>query len=275
MNSRPAANPIRLVALDLDGTTLNREGILASRTTSVLRRLSAQLHVVAATGRSPSRQLWKICRPGLFGWAVCSNGATLHDIDRDVVVSATSIPESVLADLCAYLGTALPAAALAWGTAGRIHWSPEFAAVYGSVLDRQPILERGSLVPAGVVKVLVGDRDVAGAEVARLLAQRFGASVQLSTTGPGYVEVVAGGVTKAARLAELCRSLGISASETLAFGNSCNDLELLQWAGRSYAMAGAPAEVTAAARQLTRLPHDDDGVADVLDELFPAGGTEV
>jgi Cof subfamily protein (haloacid dehalogenase superfamily) len=268
------SRPIRLVALDLDGTTLNSAGLLSPRTTSVLQRLSTQsVHIVAATGRSPSYRLREICRPGLFGWAICSNGATLHDIDRDVVVSATRIPETVLTDMCTYLATVLPAAALAWGTAGQIHWTCEFDAVYGSVLDRQPILEGGSEFPDGVVKVLVGDRHGAGTEVARLLAQRFGGSVQLTTTGLGYVEVVAGGVTKAARLAELCRSLGVSASETLAFGDGLNDLDLLRWAGHSYAMAGAPPDVNAAARQRTRLSHDDDGVADVLDELFPADGT--
>ncbi len=176
-------------------------------------------------------------------------------------------------DLRAHLASELPTAALAWGTAGQILWTCEFAAVYGSMLDRQPIHEGGSTLPDGVVKVLVGDRQMAGADLARLLAQRFEGSVQLTTTGPGYVEVVAGGVTKAARLAELCRSLGVSASKTLAFGDGHNDLELLRWAGHSYAMAGAPPEVGAAARQRTRLSHDDDGVADVLDELFPADGT--
>jgi hypothetical protein len=179
----------------------------------------------------------------------------------------TCIPETVLASLRAYLASELPAAALAWGTAGQILWTREFAAIYGSALDRQPILAGGSAPPDSVVKVLVGHRRMTGARLAKILAQRF--EVQSTIAGPGYVEVVAGGVTKAARLAELCHSLGVSASETLAFGDSQNDLELLRWAGHSYAMVCSPPEVGAAAHRWTRLCHDDDGVADVLEELFP------
>jgi hydroxymethylpyrimidine pyrophosphatase-like HAD family hydrolase len=185
------SRPIYLVALDLDGTSLNSAGLLSSRTESVLRRLSSRsVYVVAATGRSPSRQLWKICRPGLFKWAICSNGATLHDIDRDVVAAVTCIPETVLASLRAYLASELPAAALAWGTAGQILWTREFAAIYGSALDRQPILAGGSAPPDSVVKVLVGHRRMTGARLAKILAQRF--EMQSTIAGPGYVEVVAG-----------------------------------------------------------------------------------
>jgi len=266
----PHANPIRLVALDLDGTALDALGHLSPRTESTLRRLSSRsVHIVAATGRSPSRQLWEICRPGIFGWAICSNGATLHDVDRDVVVSETRIPLQVQAELRACLGTVLPAAALAWGTASRIVWTAEFAALYGTLLSRQPVVDDRSAPPDGIVKVLVGGRQLAAADLAGLLARRLGTSVELVPAEPGYVEVVAAGVTKATRLAELCRSLDVAASETLAFGDGRNDVELLRWAGHSYAMAGAHPEVGSAARRRTRLPHYDDGVADVLDRLFP------
>jgi hypothetical protein len=46
-----------------------------------------------------------------------------------------------------------------------------------------------------------------------------------------------------------------------------NDLPMLAWAGRAYAMANAHAEVLAAARSVAPA-NDDDGVAAVLEELF-------
>jgi hydroxymethylpyrimidine pyrophosphatase-like HAD family hydrolase len=46
-----------------------------------------------------------------------------------------------------------------------------------------------------------------------------------------------------------------------------NDLALLEWAGRGYAMANAHASVLEAAEHVAP-PHDQDGVAQVLEELF-------
>jgi hydroxymethylpyrimidine pyrophosphatase-like HAD family hydrolase len=264
--------PIRLVALDLDGTALNSAGVLTPRTESSLRRITAEsVQVAAATGRSPSIGLRQICRKELFRWAVCSNGASLHDVERDALVSATTIPEPALSELIDQVTATLPRAVLAWGTASQIHWTPGFASIYGSMLDEQRIMADGTRRPAGVVKVLVGDGYLDGTELAGLLTERLGRSLRLTSSNLGYVEIVAFGVTKAARLAELCRRLSISACEVVAFGDGFNDLEMLQWAGHSYAMIGAHPTVSAAARHRTRFSNDEDGVADVLDELFPPG----
>ena len=54
------------------------------------------------------------------------------------------------------------------------------------------------------------------------------------------------GVSKASALAELCDEHGIGAADVVAFGDMPNDLPMLTWAGRSYAVANAHPEVLAA-----------------------------
>jgi Cof subfamily protein (haloacid dehalogenase superfamily) len=265
--------PIRLVALDLDGTVLNSAGELTPRTGSTLRRIAAEsVQIVAATGRSPSVGLRQICRRGLFRWAICSNGASLHDVERDTVVSVTTIPEPALDELLGQLSATLPGAVLAWGTASQIYWTPGFASMYGSVLDPQPTMAGGIKRPADVVKVLVGDARLSGTELVGLLAERLGASLRLTSSNVGYAEIVAPGVVKAARLDELCQRLGICPVEVVAFGDGMNDIEMLRWASRSYAMAGAHPAIIAAAHDQTRFSNDEDGVANMLDQLLPPGG---
>jgi len=48
-------------------------------------------------------------------------------------------------------------------------------------------------------------------------------------------------------LTTLCRELGVPAAEVIAFGDMPNDLPMLAWAGRSYAMANAHQSVLDAA----------------------------
>ncbi len=87
------------------------------------------------------------------------------------------------------------------------------------------------------------------------------------SNGDRPIEMSAVGVTKASTLAELCERHGIPASEVAAFGDMPNDLPMLTWAGRSYAVANAHPAVLAAVDH--KVPaNDEDGVARTLEELF-------
>ena len=79
------------------------------------------------------------------------------------------------------------------------------------------------------------------------------------------VRALGGGAATA--LAGWCAELGIDAGEVWAFGDMPNDLPMLTWAGRSFAVANAHDDVLAAATD--RAPaNDDDGVAQVLEGLL-------
>ena len=84
----------------------------------------------------------------------------------------------------------------------------------------------------------------------------------------GLIEAAAIGVSKASTLALLAKADGIDASEVIAFGDQPNDLPLLTWAGTSYAVANAHPDVLAAATRVIA-SNDDDGVAQILEDLFP------
>jgi hydroxymethylpyrimidine pyrophosphatase-like HAD family hydrolase len=65
----------------------------------------------------------------------------------------------------------------------------------------------------------------------------------------------------------VCADLGVDASQVVAVGDQPNDLPMLEWAGRSYAVANAHPEVLAAVDHVTA-SNDDDGVAQVLESLL-------
>jgi hydroxymethylpyrimidine pyrophosphatase-like HAD family hydrolase len=129
------------------------------------------------------------------------------------------------------------------------------AAGVGSVpllklLARTPSLDADALLAAA--------RAVVGPELATL--------THSSTVG--LLEMSAAGVSKASALARTAAELGIAAADAVAFGDMPNDLPMLAWAGRSYAVANAHPSVLAAAGTVVA-SHDDDGVAETLEELFP------
>jgi hydroxymethylpyrimidine pyrophosphatase-like HAD family hydrolase len=88
------------------------------------------------------------------------------------------------------------------------------------------------------------------------------------SNGRRLVEMSAPGVSKASALAELCDEHGIAAADVAAFGDMPNDLPMLMWAGRAYAVANAHPQVLSAVSR-TVAGNDEDGVARTIEELFP------
>ncbi len=87
------------------------------------------------------------------------------------------------------------------------------------------------------------------------------------------------GVTKGWALERLAARLGIDRKETMAIGDNWNDVDMLEWAGQSVIMGNAAGELRAIAK--TRgwkqaPPNDEDGVAVVLEaELAGRQGLSV
>ncbi len=81
-----------LIATDLDGTLLRRDGSISTRSRAVLRQArAAGVQLVMVTGR-PARHVAKIeGARELGGLAICVNGALIYDLDRELVLDRSSL----------------------------------------------------------------------------------------------------------------------------------------------------------------------------------------
>ncbi|NUR07377.1 MAG: HAD family phosphatase [Nocardioidaceae bacterium] len=259
---------LRLVATDLDGTLLHSDGSVTDRTRTVLSAVEAQgVAIVFVTGR-PVRwmhELWE--HVGDHGLAVCSNGGIVYDVATHAIRTARPIPPATGLQVAELLREGIPGTTFAVERTDGFAKEPEFATRH----DPPPDLEVGpltSILDDRTVKLLARheQRDpeefwkAGDALVGHLVATTW------SSTG-ALLEISAAGVTKASTLALLCEELGVAPEEVVAFGDMPNDLAMLEWAGTSYAMAGAHPSVLELADR-TAPDNDEDGVAAVLEELF-------
>ena len=93
-----------------------------------------------------------------------------------------------------------------------------------------------------------------------------------STTLARAIEIAALGVSKASTLALIAETRQIDPADVVAFGDMPNDVPMLRWAGRGYAMADGHAEAIEAADDVAP-PCEQDGVAQVLERLLAAPST--
>lgn len=87
-------------------------------------------------------------------------------------------------------------------------------------------------------------------------------------SGHGSIDLIVPGCHKASGLARLVERWRITPEQCVAFGDGGNDIEMLAYCGRGYAMANAPENVKASADTICP-SNDDDGVLVALDQLFP------
>jgi len=99
----------------------------------------------------------------------------------------------------------------------------------------------------GILKVAVFDFDGSEHGVAPIL-EEFGDEGRVVVSGKHWVDFMTMQTNKGAALRALQSALGVTADQTMAFGDYLNDLELLDAATHSYAMANAHPQIKARAR---------------------------
>jgi len=258
----------RLVATDLDRTLLDGCGLVSPRSQAAIAAVrAAGIEVVFVTGR-PARWIAPVAPAvGGRGLAVCANGALVLDLASSETLLARTIAADAVLELAGRLRAALPR--LSFGVESTAGLAVEPTFVPAQPFPDQPRTGTlADLLDPAPVKLLGRDAVHDSDQLLRIaipLCEGLGEPTH--SGADGLLEISALGASKASALAWVAEQHGIDAADVWAFGDSPNDLPMLAWAGRSYAVANAhPAVLAAAAYRCG--PHTDDGVALVLESLL-------
>ncbi len=258
----------RVVATDVDGTLLRSDGRVSAYTRDVLLDVEAAgITVVLVTARPP-RWMHELGGLGVHAVALCGNGAFTYDVGARRVVGHRLLGIEVLGELLAELRDRIPGIVLATegveGPAAEAEWE----------LDDYPgewtVGPWRDLANREVGKVLVRHAEMTTEELTLLVAEVVGERAEVSHSGAvRMAEIGPPGVTKAVALAQWCseQDPAVTADQVWAFGDMPNDLPMLTWAGRSFAVANAHPDVLAAATDVAP-GNDEDGVARTLAVLL-------
>ncbi|HEU4908331.1 MAG TPA: HAD family hydrolase, partial [Propionibacteriaceae bacterium] len=212
----------RLVALDIDGTLVDRNGFLPdSVAEAVAQIVQVGVPVVLSTGRS-----WHGTRP-LFeelqlppGPTVCSNGAVVVRYPpQEIVRAITFDPRPVITRVEEFApGTLIAVEEIGIG----YRLNDRFP---GEDLTGELIIEDAEqLSSQPVTRVIL--RDSRGSEEEFLaLARHLGMHGVTYFIGWGsWIDIAPDGVNKATALAEVAAGFGVAAADVLAFGDGQNDI---------------------------------------------------
>lgn len=122
----------------------------------------------------------------------------------------------------------------------------------------------------GVLKMSLVVGEERSDSVLEEINQLFNGSVQAVSSGYGCIDILQSGIHKAWGLQELLKRWDIKAEEIMAFGDSENDVEMLQLAGIAYAMENADDKAKAVATDFAP-SNSQAGVYHVLEDWLEKG----
>ena len=293
----------RLIALDLDGTLLDRQGAVTPRTRQAIADAVAQgVVVLPATGRPLSNLPPVVAQLPGIRYAITSNGAAVWDLGADPMSAVYSrywnAAEHRTTEPTALIARPMPvelareAFALYMGYPGALsvfcdgrtyrdrvgmaRFGVRYARRTGSTEARQPndgrflvVRDLGEWMSRHAHEVekqclFFAEQDQVPQALARFRAMP---GVEVVQGSPENIEVTAAGVDKGEALLTLADRLGIPRAQTLAVGDSENDRAMLEKAGVAAVMANGMPQIKALADLVTTADCDHDGVAEVFGTL--------
>lgn len=272
----------KLLAVDLDGTLLRRDGSIHHDDLGAIQRLrAAGVPVTIVTGRLYSGTRKIACSIGIEGPIACVDGSHIVDTrDNRSLYERTILGEHALS-VRRILSRHRPAS-FVFTHDGIVHdakgipfvpyvsgWSPTIVQVPDIASHPHWAHEAGLLA---VVAVGIESEIVAAVEELRADLAHVASVVHFAVQrfeGLFGMVIRAAGSTKGTALKWLAQHHGCLPSEVVAIGDWLNDLPMFEAAGRSFVMAQAPEAVKIAATdRLEASVKWGGGVAEAVDKVW-------
>jgi len=275
--------PIRLIALDIDGTLIGDDHDIGPRTmAAVAAAMERDVAVSLVTGRMVSSALRFARELGLTGPLIGYQGGLIRampEVDTrrlGKLLLHTPLQPDVAREVVQWTRD--------HGLDPHVNHlerfilraddprADDYSAFMGARAELVPDLLGAITHP--VTKVLAVGEPPAPDEAAPIARAHFAGRADVTISHPRFLEFIAPGVSKGRAVRWLARRLRIPLAATLAIGDQWNDLEMLAEVGHGTAMPSAPAEVRAVARYVAP-PLEDEGAAQVIEQLVLAPSSQV
>jgi len=270
--------PIRLVALDIDGTLVGEDLDIGSDTRTAIRAARKRGVIVSlVTGRMVSSAMRFARELDLDSPIVGYQGALIREMpaagsDRlGRLLVHTPMPAETAREIVAWTREHGLDPHLNHLERLIVRIDDPRADEYGAFIGGDPELA-GDLVDTirhPITKILAAGEPPLPTDLAPLARKRFAEVAAVTISHPRFLEFTAPGVSKGRAIRWLARRLGIPLGAVLAIGDQWNDIEMLAEVGHGAAMPTAPAEVLAVARYVAP-PVGEEGVARMIEALVLA-----
>ena len=259
-----------LAAIDLDQTLLGPDHQIPETNLRAVRRLCEMgVHVVIASGRMHEATLRYHRQLDLNDPIISYNGAMVRHPETGENWRHLRVPADCASEIVEYcnehhhhLNYYLDDRLY---VAERGKWAEFYYRQTQSIIHEAGDLRR--LTGKEPTKLILIDEPTVVADLLPSFQALYGERLYITTTNPEYLEFMNPTASKDGALRIVCDHLSIPQHRAVAFGDSDNDIGMLQWAGVGVAMGNARPHVLQIADYVAP-PYDQNGLASAIIDLF-------
>ena len=252
---------VKLIAVDMDGTLLDDSSSVSEENLKAIRRLSEKgILIVPVTGRTYNEIPAAVRNEECIKYFVYSNGSGVYERGKGVLYASTIEKDTALGiySLLASYETFIEvySGGYPWADKNKLNEesfeyykiNPIFRKVI--IRSRKKAESFAEMLENESLKTELFDaffRDMQErAECLEKINQQYPEIEVVSSMG-NNLEIMNRGTHKGTGLEKLCKMISLDIGQTLALGDSKNDIDMLEAAGISYAVSNACDEVKAIA----------------------------
>lgn len=264
---------IKLLALDLDDTCLDRRNQISVNTMSALKEAFKRgVEIVFVTGRAYSVLPFQLGQEHFYRYVITSNGARIMDtqsneslfcsqIDAETALSLLDAAKQYRLGLTAHIDNEYVIEGRFLYELGSIIYGKDSQKAIRVKNIREYVHNKGCDVEEIHLFFFTGTEKRGAEELIMEYPHLNG------PLGPFYVEFVSKQTSKGAALEWLYSKLGLEKSEVACVGDGENDMTMFEKCGKRFAMGNANTSLKMIADEVVP-SNDEDGVACAVDQIL-------
>ena len=264
---------MKAVFFDLDDTVLHDDRTVSGFTVRVMRELHDNgVFIIPASGRARFSMKPYVDQLACAGAYIACNGAEIWNADNDSLLHQVLFPAETAVAVAEFAERHGCYAHVYEGSRfyynRRCVYADRYAASAG--LDGCFVGKLSDFIHEPRNKILLIDEESRIAAMYEEACILFSGKASVTCSKPCYLEFNPPEATKGNALRTVCEILGIDPSDTVAFGDSLNDLSMLQAAGTGVIVENGRPEIKDLLYNICG-SNNDDGPARFLYERFLQG----
>ncbi|NQZ29281.1 MAG: HAD family hydrolase [Mycoplasmatales bacterium] len=267
---------IKAFAFDMDGTLMDSKGYSPTKESieALREAYDKGYKVILATGRPLCFALPAAEEIGCVSYIVSSNGSSIYDVEQKKIIEVSAIDKELYKAIVekaketnSYISVSTVTneyREFYHPTDKEPKWLEDFRfeGIDAPIEWFDEIIEK-----EGVAQVSLKNTGGAIEAMAIELRKRFGEDNSIHVANSIYLDVDPKGVSKLTGIQTVIDKMGIAMSEVMAFGDSGNDLKMIQGAGYGVCMGNGSEEAKAIADEVIG-HHDTDAIAKKIREVI-------
>ena len=288
----------KLVAIDLDGTLLNSNGVVTQETKETLQELmNKNIEIVLASGRMIDSTKTIAKEIGCKKYFIAGNGAIVYDIEKDRIIYENFLKKEKVLDvikICEensiyyniYTDKQILATSLKYNV---LYYNKENANreekdrskinivsnMYEYVQNLEDerflkitICDENKLIFNSIIRMIKQIKEIDVLDVEHMSRKIISQGTEQVEVSYSYTEVSAQNVDKWEAIQHILEKHQLARDEVIAIGDNINDKKMIERSGLGIAMKDNSPVVREVANLITEQSNNSNGVAGILKRIL-------